>query len=215
MRHASLKAAIAGHSGRFFSNFSQGVARAELGGAFTSSMLSLVIGGARSGKSRFAQSLGADSESAVFIATLRAEDAEMAARIEQHRRDRPAHWVTVEEPLQIADAVERYRGCGFLLLDCLTLWLSNLCWEHREDGEATIEAAALAQLARVAEASTPAHVVLVTNEVGCGLVPETPVGRFFRDLQGRVNQEAARLASQVFQVVAGIPVVIKQPERSR
>jgi adenosylcobinamide kinase / adenosylcobinamide-phosphate guanylyltransferase len=177
-------------------------------------MVSLVIGGARSGKSRFAQSLASSSGRAIFVATARAEDSEMAARIAQHRRDRPENWITVEEPIQIANAVERHCGdCDFLLVDCLTLWLSNFCWEHRERAESVIEEAAVQEVARVVRVSTPARMVLVTNEVGWGLVPESRVGRFFRDLQGRVNQKAAALADQVFQVVAGIPVVIKQPER--
>jgi adenosylcobinamide kinase / adenosylcobinamide-phosphate guanylyltransferase len=177
-------------------------------------MVSLVIGGARSGKSRFAQSLGATARRALYIATARAEDVEMEARIVEHQRQRPAHWRTVEAPLEIADAVEHHRSeCDFLLLDCLTVWLSNYCWQHRDKPEREIETAALSEVARVAATATETHIVIVSNEVGCGIVPETPLGRFFRDLHGRINQEAARLASQVFLVVAGIPVSIKQPEQ--
>ena len=174
-------------------------------------MVTLVIGGARSGKSRFAQSLGANAARAVYIATLRPEDAEMEARVAQHRLDRPASWTTLEEPVDIASAVERQSGRDFILVDCLTLWLSNLYWEHRGKGEAVIEREALLQLGRVAQVAAP-RIVLVSNEVGYGIVPESPVARFFRDLQGRVNQEAARIAGQVVLVVAGIPVAIKQPE---
>jgi len=179
-------------------------------------MVSLVIGGARSGKSRFAQSLGATARRAFYIATARREDAEMDARIAEHRRMRPAHWCTIEVPLDIGDAVERHRlQCDFLLLDCLTVWLSNFCWEHRARPERDIETAALTEVARTAATAAEAHVVLVSNEVGGGLVPETTLGRFFRDLQGRVNQEAARLADEVFLVVAGIPLAIKRTEKSR
>jgi adenosylcobinamide kinase/adenosylcobinamide-phosphate guanylyltransferase len=188
----------------------------KTGGALTSIMVSLVIGGARSGKSRFAQSLGNGAHRAIYIATARAEDAEMEARIAAHRRMRPADWHTVEAPVEIGEIMERHRGqCDFLLLDCLTVWLSNFCWEHREKAEHDIEAASLTEIARVAGTAAEAHVVLVTNEVGCGLVPESALGRFFRDLQGRVNQEAARLADQVFHVVAGIAVSIKRPKESR
>jgi len=175
-------------------------------------MLSLVIGGARSGKSRFAQSLCGNAPRVVYLATARAEDAEMDDRIRQHRDGRPAHWVTIEEPLEIGSAVERYAtGYDFLLLDCLTLWLSNFCWERRTDPQTATQSAALREVARLAAASAPSHTVVVTNEVGCGLTPETPLGRFFRDLQGWVNQEAARSADWVYHVVAGIPVAIKQP----
>jgi len=176
-------------------------------------MVSLVIGGARSGKSRFAQSLGAAAEHPVYIATARVEDSEMAERIARHQADRPPQWTTVEEPLDIAGAVARHRGAGFILIDCLTLWLSNLCWEGREASEAAIEDAAMRQIECVAKTAPATHVVLVSNEVGCGLVPESAVGRAFRDLQGRVNQTVAQLASQVFLMVAGIPVAVKQPGR--
>jgi adenosylcobinamide kinase/adenosylcobinamide-phosphate guanylyltransferase len=204
--------------GSWLHSFSTSVERrtGRSGGAFTSSMLSLVIGGARSGKSRFAQSLGATAERVVYIATARAEDAEMAARIAQHRQTRPAHWTTIEEPLEIGSAIERHSAaCDFLLLDCLTLWLSNFCWEHREIGDAGIQDAAFREVARVAAASSASNVVLVTNEVGCGLVPESPVGRSFRDLQGWVNQEVAGSADWVHHVVAGIPIAIKRPEGCR
>jgi adenosylcobinamide kinase/adenosylcobinamide-phosphate guanylyltransferase len=140
----------------------------------------------------------------------------MAARIARHRAERPAHWVVIEEPLEIGSAVAKHAGdCDFLLLDCLTLWLSNFCWEHRDIPEAEIHTAALREVARVSAASAASHVVLVTNEVGCGLVPESLLGRFFRDLQGWVNQDAARSADWVYHVVAGIPVAIKQPGANR
>src|SRR5579883_1950193 len=126
-----------------------------------------------------------------------------------HRPDRPAHWVTVEEPLEIAAALEsQAHGSDFLLLDCLTLWLSNLCAAHAQEGDC-LESAARAEIARLALASAGTHLVLVTNEVGSGIVPESRIARLFRDLQGRVNQEAARAADSVWLLVAGIPVAIK------
>jgi adenosylcobinamide kinase/adenosylcobinamide-phosphate guanylyltransferase len=173
-------------------------------------MLTLVIGGARSGKSRFALQLGCRARRPAYIATARAEDTEMAARIARHREARPAHCITIEEPLDVAGAIgAAARERDFVLLDCLTVWLSNFCWEHRGETEREIEAGALAEMARIGEVSAQSDVVLVTNEVGYGLVPESPVGRLFRDLQGWVNQEAARAADRVYHVVAGIPVQIK------
>jgi len=175
-------------------------------------MLSLVIGGARSGKSRFAQSLGASARAPIYLATARADDEEMVARIARHRGDRPANWATAEEPLDIASAIERHaREHDFVLLDCLTLWLSNFAWQHRALSEDQLRAGATAELARLAAAAAASHIVLVTNEVGCGIVPESPVARSFRDLQGWVNQDAARLSDRVYLVTAGIAVPIKRP----
>src|SRR5262249_16297062 len=154
----------------------------------------------------FAESLGAAAAQPVYLATARPDDSETAKRIARHQLDRPAHWTTVEAPLEIAHAVEANRDRDFILLDCLTLWLSNLCFEHRAESEACIERAAGAELARIAAVKSAAHIAIVTNEVGCGIVPDSPVARFFRDLQGRMNQHAAALATQVFHVVAGIPV---------
>lgn len=175
-------------------------------------MLSLVIGGARSGKSRFAQSLCASASRVLYLATAREEDSEMAARIRRHRESRPPLWLTVEEPLAIAAAVEEHAAaCDIILLDCLTVWLSNFCCHLRDEDQDTIECAALREIERLARAAAAGHVIAVTNELGCGLVPETSLGRFFRDLQGFVNQEAARAADAVYHVVAGIAVPIKQP----
>ena len=183
-----------------------------MGGAFTSSMLTLVIGGARSGKSRFAHSLAAKSDKVAYIATARSEDAEMAARIARHRQDRPAHWTVIEEPLEIGGTVARLaREYEFILLDCLTLWLSNFCFEHRNLAEATIAETALQEVARVAAGSHDSQLVVVSNELGCGLVPETRLGRFFRDLHGQMNQEIAPWAEWVYHLVAGISVAIKRP----
>jgi len=175
-------------------------------------MLSLVIGGARSGKSRFAQSLASGSPRVIYIATAHADDDEMAQRIARHREERPAQWTTVEAPLHLAGAIEQHAPtAGVLLVDCLTIWLSNLSWEHREASAAELEAIALREVARIATAARHCHVILVTNELGCGLVPESAVARRFRDLHGWVNQDAARAADWVYLLVAGIAVPIKQP----
>ncbi len=177
-------------------------------------MLTLVTGGARSGKSRFAENLGREASRPIYIATARPEDAEMAARIARHRQDRMAHWVTVEEPLEIAATIESQAPASdFLLLDCLTLWLSNRLAAGAESADC-LESSAHAEIARMAAASAGTHLVLVTNEVGSGIVPASPLARRFRDVQGRVNQEAARAADAVWLLVAGIPVAIKQGGRA-
>src|SRR5271165_1097670 len=126
-------------------------------------MLTLVLGGARSGKSRFAQRLAAQAQRVCYVATARAgEDAEMLGRIERHRADRPSSWRTVEEPLALADAVElAARDADLVLVDCLTLWLSNLSWEHRASEPGRLEDAVKSQIGRIAEAAHFSHVVLV------------------------------------------------------
>lgn len=173
-------------------------------------MLTLVIGGARSGKSRCAQSLCAEGARVTYIATARIEDDEMRARIARHRKDRPAGWLTVEEPLAIADAVRVHAPeMDFILLDCLTIWLSNFSWERRHCSAEELERVASEEIACLLAASACSHLVVVTNEVGNGIVPESAVGRSFRDLQGLVNQQMARAADFVYLTVAGIPVPIK------
>lgn len=177
-------------------------------------MLTVVIGGARSGKSRFAQSLANGLRHVTYIATARVEDDEMRARVARHRADRPPHWQTVEEPLRIADAAERCAAdCELILLDCLTLWLSNLSFSRDGEPEDRLFAAAGVELERLAVVARRIDSVVVTNEVGSGVVPESALGRLFRDLQGRVNQDIARAADAVYHMVAGIPIAIKGGER--
>lgn len=166
--------------------------------------LTLVLGGARSGKSRYAERLVETAASAgTYCATAEPGDAEMAARIAAHRARRGPFWRTVEAPRALARAIdgEARPECP-LLVDCLTLWLSNLMLEEaRLDEEvATLRAA-------LRDARGP--VVLVANEVGLGLVPETPLGRRFRDHAGWLNQEIAALADRVVFVAAGLPLVLK------
>jgi len=173
-------------------------------------MLTVIIGGARSGKSRLAQNLCSGAERVAYLATARLEDAEMHARAKRHRCDRPALWTTIEEPLALADAVRRAAPhFDRILVDCLTVWLGNLCWEHREREARELEVIASREISRLAEAATAADVILVSNEVGCGIVPENPVGRVFRDLQGLVNQQIARAADTVYLAVAGIALQVK------
>ncbi|MEO6381508.1 MAG: bifunctional adenosylcobinamide kinase/adenosylcobinamide-phosphate guanylyltransferase [Nitrobacter sp.] len=165
----------------------------------------LVLGGARSGKSAFAETLVSDSGLApVYLATATAGDDEMKARIAQHRKQRGDGWRTVEEPLALIDALTRDSKSGqVVLVDCLTLWLSNLMHAGRDPD---IETRRLTRFLGVA-----LHpVVFVSNEVGMGLVPETPLGRAFRDAQGRLNQAVAAAVPNVAFVAAGLPLWLKR-----
>jgi len=166
--------------------------------------LTLVLGGARSGKSRFAEALveGA-ARCGTYCATAEAGDDEMAARIAAHRARRGPFWRAIETPLALADAIAAEANPERpLLVDCLTLWLSNLLM-----ADAAIDEAFASLHAALRDAAGP--VVLVANEVGLGVVPETPLGRRFRDEAGRLNQEIAALTDCVVFVAAGLPLVLK------
>jgi adenosyl cobinamide kinase/adenosyl cobinamide phosphate guanylyltransferase len=161
--------------------------------------LTLLIGGARSGKSSLAVQRAASAEPVVFIATGEAGDEEMAARIETHRAERPPEWTTVEEPVEIRAALEASSSESFVILDCLSLWVSNLIGRDWDDEAIETEAARVAKTA----ASRRAPTVVVTNEVGLGVVPATPLGRRYRDVLGRVNADFAETADEAFFVVVG------------
>jgi adenosylcobinamide kinase/adenosylcobinamide-phosphate guanylyltransferase len=171
--------------------------------------VSLVLGGARSGKSSYAEKLatgtlfGAAPRPALYIATAEARDVEMATRIMAHRTRRGPHWTTVEAPIALDEALLAHAEPGRpILVDCLTLWLSNLMLGGRDVDEATDD------LARALE-EYAAPVVFVSNEVGLGIVPETPLGRAFRDAQGRLNMRMAERADRVISMTAGLPLLLK------
>ena len=177
----------------------------------------LILGGARSGKSREAERRAADSGLAVtVIATAEALDAEMAARIRRHQDDRPAGWRTVEAPLALADTLRAEAAADrCLLVDCLTLWVANLLADaDRLPPGASADELPLFRRERDALLATlptlTGRIILVANEVGLGLVPETPLGRLFRDEAGRLNQAVAALCPRVVFVAAGLPLVLKQ-----
>jgi adenosylcobinamide kinase/adenosylcobinamide-phosphate guanylyltransferase len=174
-------------------------------------MLTLILGGARSGKSRLAQRLAAPAGRVSYVATAQAgHDPEMAARIEQHRANRPDSWRTIEEPLALASAVERAANeADAILVDCLTVWLSNLFWEHRDGTPQQVEDAVRTELQRIIASARNCHVILVSNELGCGTVPEPAVTRAFRDTQGLLNQWAAEGSDEVILTVAGLPLYLK------
>jgi adenosylcobinamide kinase / adenosylcobinamide-phosphate guanylyltransferase len=170
-------------------------------------LATLVLGGARSGKSAYAERLiesaGGTGGLGLYLATAEAGDGEMAERIRRHRARRGSGWTTVEEPLELADALSRYSDPGRpVLVDCLTLWLSNVMAAERDvDAEVAGLTRALGALA--------GPVVFVANEVGLGLVPATPLGRAFRDHAGRLNQAVAEVADRVVFVAAGLPLALK------
>ncbi len=177
----------------------------------------LILGGARSGKSREAERRAAESGLAVtVIATAEALDDEMAARIRRHQADRPTAWRTVEAPLALADTLRREAApARCVVVDCLTLWVSNLLADaHTLPAGATAEDLPLFRRERdallAALPTLPGHIIFVANEVGLGLVPETALGRLFRDEAGRLNQLVAALCPRVVLVAAGLPLVLKQ-----
>lgn len=164
----------------------------------------LVLGGARSGKSRHALTLteSAGSEH-IFIATAEALDDEMSQRIQKHEADRGASWKTVEAPLALADAIDETQGSqSAVLVDCLTLWLSNIMLARLN---VTAETERLVR--SIQTVARP--LILVSNEVGMGIVPESTLGRKFRDEQGRLNQEVAKVCDRVDFVAAGLPITLK------
>ena len=189
--------------------------------ASTSPKLVLILGGARSGKSAFAEQLAASSGRRVaFIATATASDDEMRARIARHRASRSPEWLTIEEPLQLAGAVRRAAELAdVLLLDCITLWLAN--WMGQQGDLELDDAPGEAYTGRVlsdieellATLATPGPgktLIAVSNEVGLGIVPAYPLGRVYRDTLGWVNQRLARSADRVYLMVAGLAVDIKR-----
>jgi len=168
----------------------------------------LITGGARSGKSSHAIALAMKSVGArrVFIATAEALDDEMAARIDRHRAERPAGFATIEEPLDICGVLNTLDDrADLVILDCLTLWISNLM--SLNDDDASIPAAA-DRLATTVARAVP-DIIVVTDEVGWGIVPVNPVARRFRDLLGWTNQKIARVADAVILMVAGCPLKLK------
>ncbi len=174
--------------------------------------VTLVLGGARSGKSRYAQQLGERAPRVVFVATGFAGDGEMQAKIARHREERPKSWLTVEEPVDLGGVINRHDrrnpahgidGAELLLIDCLTFFAANLLELPR--------AAAAAKIDHLCQAlgDRSCAVVLVSNEVGSGVVPEYASGRRYRDLLGEINQRVAQVADEVVLMVAGLPLRLK------
>ena len=165
--------------------------------------LTLVTGGARSGKSRFAEGLvTATQRPRVYIATAQAWDDEMRSRIADHRNQRGADWTTLDAPYDLAGALRGVDGGAAVLVDCLTLWLTNVMLA---EADIAAESAALLE----ALAACPAPITVVTNELGWSIVPENALARRFRDAQGRLNQQIAAQADRVITVISGLPLVLK------
>ena len=170
----------------------------------------LILGGARSGKSRYAEELAVRSAQPIYLATAEPCDAEMQARIDAHRQRRDARWHTIEEPIRLAGALidataaatEGTADETCVMVDCITVWLGNLM-HYNHDPDAA-EDALITALADV-----PGTVIVVANEVGSGLVPELPSARRFRDRAGLLNQKIAAIADRVILVTAGLPLAIK------
>ena len=169
-------------------------------------MITLILGGARSGKSRYAEQLAqATQKPVLYIATATASDSEMAARIAHHRQQRPTDWMLSECPLNLIAAIgEEAQKPQTILVDCLTLWLNNQLFHFpAQDFSQLFDG-----LANTLEAAT-ADIILVTNEVGLGIIPLGEISRTFVDEAGRLNQRIARIADNVLFIAAGLPLVLK------
>ena len=174
----------------------------------TNFRVALVLGGARSGKSRYGLSLAERFPAPrLFLATGEARDEEMVARIAAHQAERGPGWETREEPLDLPEAVRDAQGrYGAILVDCLTMWLANLMLQE-EVAEEDFQAAGRRLLAVLEQVATPT--IFISNEVGLGIVPESPLSRKYRDWLGWLHQQVARAADLVVLVVAGLPLTLK------
>lgn len=171
--------------------------------------LVFVTGGSRSGKTMFAQKLAESWEGRLlYVATAEARDSEMERRIAAHRADRGERWSTLEETLDLAAATASFSSFGGVLVDCLTLWTSNLMEAHGED-EVAIDSSLERFLAALA--ARPSNIVVVTNEVGQGIVPMNEMARRFRDLAGKINRKVSLAADEAYLVVAGRVLKLEKP----
>jgi adenosylcobinamide kinase/adenosylcobinamide-phosphate guanylyltransferase len=177
--------------------------------------VTLVLGGAQSGKSYYAQQLASHFERVAFIATARGTDAEMRKKIARHRRERPSAWRTIEAPLEVTKAIRSSsRESDVVLVDCLTVYVDNVMSARRKsksksDSKECINA--VCDAIRTAEAS----VIVVSNEVGSGVVPPYRSGRAYRDFLGQMNQKVAQIADNVILMVAGVPMTVKESGASQ
>jgi adenosylcobinamide kinase/adenosylcobinamide-phosphate guanylyltransferase len=172
--------------------------------------VALILGGARSGKSRYGLGLAARLPSPrLFVATCEPRDPEMEARIAAHQRERGSDWVTMETPLKLVETLAGVQeGYGVILVDCLTMWVSNLLQADPATG--SIQTAAERLIETLAKTATPT--ILISNEVGWGIVPDNPLAREFRDQAGWLHQRLAQVADLVVLVVAGMPLFVKAGE---
>lgn len=169
----------------------------------------LIIGGCRSGKSSHALKTGFEMLGSrnLFVATCVPRDSEMAERIKRHQLERDHRWQTIEEPVELAACISQQGHCAdLMLIDCLTLWVSNLMGIYEREADILEQVDILCRILETA----PCPIILVTNEVGCGIVPENALARKFRDLTGWTNQRVASACRQVVWMVAGIPVTVKK-----
>lgn len=170
--------------------------------------LTVLLGGARSGKSTMATSMAAAADTTVcYIATAEARDAEMSSRIETHRRERPSTWTTIKEPVDLSAALTKVLDDDVAIIDCLTLWVSNLIEQGMTDDEVVHKADEAARIAAARAALT----IAVTNEVGSGIVPVNELARRYRDLLGMVNARWCAYSKDSFLVVAGRALRLSDP----
>ncbi len=168
----------------------------------------LIIGGCRSGKSNYALKLAADlrRQPRTFVATCTPQDEEMRQRVQRHQQERGRDWNTLEVPVKLAEALtQQGEKEGLMLVDCLTLWISNMLMEDADDQTVQQRCKAVCNILK----APPCPIILVSNEVGTGIVPENPLARRYRDLAGWTNQQIAAACQSVIWMVAGIPVTIK------
>ena len=167
----------------------------------------LISGGARSGKSRYAEErAGGLGTRLLYLATGQAGDKEMEERIAEHRKRRGEKWITVEEPLELTRELGRHRGrVDCALVDCLTLWITNLLIQRGVKGLRNAAEGLIKEIPRL-----DFHLFLVTNEVGWGIVPDSPLARQFRDLSGWINQQVGAAANEIILMVAGVPLTVKK-----
>ena len=175
--------------------------------AFMSKEIILITGGARSGKSQYAEHRAVEMGGrSLYVATAEAKDEEMVQRIEKHRKRRGNHWRTIEEPLELTQALLAERGkTDCALVDCLTFWISNLLIRHDDKYASERVEELIEKLPQL-----DFHLIFVTNEVGWGIVPDNPLARKFRDLAGWTNQRVAQAANEVILMVAGMPIIAKK-----